>query len=58
MKNKRDSAILWNIKELYEWAVERGVEEYTLLKCDEGGMAGNCFIFDIDIDEDEETILL
>ena len=58
MKNKKDSAILWNIKELYNWAVERGIEDYTLFKFDEDGTVSNCFIFDIEIDEDEEALIL
>ena len=58
MKNKRDSACLMTIKELYDWAVEQGIEEYTLFKFDEGGTVSNCFIFDIEVDEDEEALIL
>lgn len=58
MKNKRNSTILWNIKELYEWAAERGVEEYTLFKFEVDGKVSNCSIFDIDIDDYEEALIL
>ena len=58
MKIKRDSACLMTIKELYDWAVEQGIEEYTLFKFDEGGTVSNCFIFDIEVDEDEEALIL
>ncbi len=58
MKNKKDSACLLTIKELYDWAVERGIEDYTLFKFDVDGTVSNCFIFDIEVDEDEEALIL
>ena len=58
MKIKRDSACLMTIKDLYDWAIEQGIEEYILFKFDVDGTVSNCFIFDIEVDEDEEALIL
>ena len=58
MKSKRDSACLMTIKDLYDWAVEQGIEEYTLFKFNVDGTVSNCFIFDIEADEDEKALIL
>jgi len=58
MKNKRDCACLMTIKDLYDWAVEQGIEEYILFKFDVDGTVNNCFTFDIEVDEDEKALIL
>ena len=50
--------ILYNIKELYEWAIKNNCEEYVLYVCDEGGIAGNVYISAICIDKKKEEITL
>ena len=49
--------IIWTIKELYEWAIENGCEDYTVFGQDEG-MSCNLYIGEIVIDNKEEVVYL
>ena len=49
--------IIWTIEELYKWAKENKIENYTLFTSDEGTY-GNCDTSEIDIDTDKETVIL
>ena len=46
------------IKELYEWACQNGVENFTLFVADEGGVWGNCYETEIIIDKTKKRIAL
>lgn len=50
--------VLFNIKELYEWAIKNNCEEYDLYVCDEGGIIGNVNISEIYIDKEKEEVTL
>ena len=49
---------IMTIKELYEWACKKKVEDFTLLVADEDGMWGNCYEVEIEIHKKEKTVSL
>ena len=53
----RKEKIIWTIKELYEWALDNDVENYTVFSSDEG-MSCNIYISEIIINKEKEQIFL
>ncbi len=49
---------IFTIKELYDWACENGIEDFTVFAHDEGGCTKNLSKSDIEIQKDEETVYL
>lgn len=49
--------IIWTIEELYRWACEKGVQNYTCF-ADEEGCPRNLYVSEVVINEKEETIYL
>lgn len=49
--------IVWTIEELYKWACEKGVQNYTCL-ADEEGCPRNLYESEIIIDKKEEIVYL
>lgn len=50
--------IIWTIEELYQWAKEKGVQDFTVFVNDEGGCASNIFTTEAIINKEEKTIYL
>ena len=57
MKKKSSDNIIWTIKELYEWAVENGYEEYTVFSSGEY-FDFNIYKDEIVVDSEKKTISL
>ena len=57
-KRKEHPEIVWTIKQLFEWAVKNGCEDYLLYVLDDKGTAVSCFIDQIDIDYDSTEVYL
>ena len=49
--------ILWTIKQLFEWAVKHGCEDYHL-NVDDEGIAIDCHIINIEIDDEATEVYL
>lgn len=50
--------IIWTIEELYQWAKEKGIQDFTVFVNDEGGCAGNIFTDENIIDKEKKIIYL
>ena len=57
-KRKEHPEIVWTIKQLFEWAVKNGCEDYLLHIRDDEGAIIPCFIDQIDIDYDSTEAYL
>lgn len=49
--------MIWTIKELYDYAVANGIENYLLL-VDQEGCATNCSTDNMEIDHENEEVYL
>lgn len=52
----RKNTTIMSIEELYRWACENGVENFTVFTGDEGGMLANIDTRNITINSDEKTV--
>lgn len=50
--------IIWTIEELYQWAKEKGIENFTVYVNDEGGYESNISTTEVIINKEEKTIYL
>lgn len=50
--------IIQTIEELYQWAKEKGIENFTVFVNDEGGCKSNIFTTEAIINKEEKTIYL
>lgn len=57
-KRKEHPEIVWTVKQLFEWAVTNGCEDYLLHIRDDEGAIISCFINQIDIDYDSTEVYL
>ena len=57
-KQQENPKIIWTIKQLFEWAVKNGCEDYLLHISDDEGTAIPCFIDQINIDYDSTEVYL
>jgi len=57
-KQKENPKIVWTIKQLFEWAVKNGCEDYLLYVQDDEGTAISCFINQINIDYESTEVYL
>ena len=53
----REEKIIWTIKELYEWALDNDVENYTVFSSDEG-ISCNIYISEIVINKEKKQVFL
>ncbi len=57
-KQKENPKIVWTIKQLFEWAIKNGCEDYLLYVQDDEGTAIPCFINQINIDYESTEVYL
>ena len=50
--------IIWTIEELYQWAKEKGIENFTVCVNDEGGCTENIYTDEAVIDKEKKIIYL
>ena len=58
--NKRKemkNMLIWTIEELYNWAKENQIEDFTVFTCDEGCNT-HIYVEEIQIDKENKTIKL
>lgn len=54
-KRKEHPEIVWTIKQLFEWAVKNGCEDY-LLNIQDGTEAIHCYVNQIEVDHDFQEV--
>ena len=57
-KRKEHPEIVWTIKQLFEWAVKNGCEDYLLLNIQDGAEAAHCYVDQIEIDPEFQEVLI
>lgn len=50
--------IIWTIEELYQWAKEKDIQDFTVYVNDEGGCTENIYTDDAVIDKEKKIIYL
>lgn len=54
---KKEDNIIWTIEELYKWACENKIQDYTIFITYEGTLC-NVYKSETIINKDEETVVL
>lgn len=57
IKMKKEDNIVWTIEELYKWACENKIQDYTVFISDEGTPC-NIYKSETIIDKNRKTVLL
>ena len=57
-KRKEHPEIIWTIKQLFEWAVKNGCEDYLLLNIQDEVEAIHCYTNQIKVDYDFQEVYL